>query len=1621
LYSQTYTPDADGLFPWQNRGSAPNYTIESCDSPFTVPSNGPQFTIKEYRTDGGAAETYLEGNTHIVGFYEPGGAFLGLTDKQAKNQYIVTYTFYFLPPETGRYTFYFAGTGKVKLSIDTAVEVMYDGKTTSVADWVALDGLTSYCYSVNSGLNSTGYYMTAGTAYSIVIQYHKTGDEAGFVALFANNGNYRIPMPLMAGTANDSVTMLSYVELPDIASVNIDVADREASKLTFTVPLAASAASLRGYYYSSASDAYINPAANQTIKKKRLVRANIGYGNETTQAFVGHISDTEVIRTPEGSDLLKVTCSDFAERLNRTISIAYPDALDYWIAGYLSDNSPMSIVSGTTKPASFDYFELYKVIIVLLLRAGIDSTLLQGQFWSREDSSGAVVDSVPLIPDYAITLDGNIKYSGAISIGSEEQEFAWPGNTGEFISDVLFKILDNFGLTITFNPFNDGAPQILAPNAPELTIVGRQLDNFIVRPYTDFNTSFPSWWNIGSDYNYQKFLYFSSEDPGNRIVTDYAYVGVKLKNSSDYISLGGALSQRRQGWILVQKGSYYSFSAYIKNTSGNSTTARLYINTRQHPSADAGQFDYLHPWNRASLGTVTASSDWTRYSVIKQATQTEWINVILKMDHSLDSIYVDAICMKQEKTLTAYSEFSDNKEWKVKAATNALGGEYLETQSASATLDMVIAGSRFDIVTVLGPDGGAFDTSGVADDDVDTCSYTIYRSFDNAIIKSETGMNLFYPANFKESYPFLPNIINTSSFESGDVGDWGVKSVVNIWDAIATDIMAYDGTYSVLIAGTVAASSGIFYVSIPTVSGRTYALSLRYYVSSKTGSPTIQAGTSAGLTTLDNSLCVGSDRNDWSYGTIQFTASASTTELQIKTTGIVVMYVDAIQVEELYDAISPTSSLVAYYDGESATGSNETIFSVTTNTGGDPLKYDVYRIRISAKNASYTTRINAIRAYGINYSEAEDTFLTGEESEVPGTITRLSLTGSSSDVRNDCIVVGARTTTAVAGDSGNENGQGLANDFYFARTVAVDSLYDKTASNYVGFPYQTLIHEPELRSQNRAKHISYMLVKRYNTFSRSADYAMIGYPNMSMYACIALSDSYKSTISNTTNLWVTGYSHSLAPKMFLTDVKTTPFAPWQSYLPKARPFYFSSDTIIRNLELVDESNPNAVMGPATPYDPYDSEAGDFVRVRFDLAIDCHLKVEIRDYYTDTIVAILTDPENKNENEGYVKSEAGEILYRWDGVNSVDLGERTYNAINMVGADDMGDGWYSVEHSAAGAWYEDDDGYKYGKFYVVITAKELSNLSTYRYSSKDSAHEQYIYTYRGATTTYKTELLPLLNYNENYVDSQYKTFGPEGLGVHVEPITSGRSVYQVEVEAKLMSFHHMVIVSSQTTAAFPDPYSPSVDSDFTYHIATALVDASIGEPDIGVNFVWDKIVTNGKNLKVYDGVLRVESLYDLAGGDWGYLVDKMGESKDTSAYRLWRRGNEWGTSGTKTFYWCPAVRIVLKLKDKSGRLRKYLHYAFWKPAEFSDKISIKVKNESGYIDRLIKEDRWAGYGYSYKTYGEYAARPPVKNWFFWDKASNARYSEEEVGGYPNIAGLNGEVYLWFYEVGSESWT
>lgn len=1615
MYTVNYPASTDGLAPWQSRMSTPAKKIEICQTPFSVPSDGISFSI----VDKDKSATVLSGNVPAIGFYEPSpGAFLGMSAENS-NDYVITYSGYFIPPEPGNYTFYFAAIGKVRMKLGGSYLRIANAK--EAGGWYDLTDMPELAYTTTSSLSGNNTGQNISSAVQFVIEYWKTGFDAAFVAMFKNDKNYQVPIPISAGVANDSSALKSYSELPLISDISIDVAERKASEMVFTVPLISKSSGERGYYYDEALDAFVYSGDSSIfIKAKRLIRGYVGYGSTLTKQFVGRVIDFKISRSKNSADMLVVTCHDFMEMLKESLTLSYPDWLDYAMCGYLSDDSMKNagvIVSGTTKPPAWDYFPLHKVVTCMLFRGGIDATLMQGRYWKQFSGSG-VADTTALIPDYGIILDGNIYYSGTVIINEEDKknDFNWPGDTGESVLDSLLKILDNFGLSLGFLGYYDGAPTIIAPNSPSSVTSGRSLANSVSPSLATFG-AYSSGWAVPSQ-SYESSAIVSSQegDVGQRVVSGAGPEGanaINITSPTDTLLLGST-SGGLGSWMTVYKGNKYTFGIYAKNLDSKPMSARLRVATEAHPDKESG--DWLHPWNNIEIGEIVG--DWKQYSVTLTAANTERMLPFVKFDSSGD-VLVSQAAISPGATPQTYLASESSGGWIVKAASNAIGGEFQETSKSGAFLEAVVSGSRIEIIVAKGPDGGPQDGG-------PTCSYQVKRESDGSVVIPETDLNLFYAPYFSDDYPFGANYVNNGSFESGLDG-WTKKGLSGDISLSATDAKPYDSGSS-LWYDSKAGASGEIYQDIQTVEGNAYLFSAMSFRTLFTAGSLVKARISYGASIIKESN-LPLDEEEWLTSSLSFTAKGATTRISFIFSGAVQGYVDKVKVECTSTPASSNSSIRCYYDGVDQSGSNPCVITIKSLPSGSALQSDTYRVRITSKTNYYKTRIDAIRAYAINYDAPEDEFVSGPHSGARGSLNSYEVVSTSSDMRNDCIVVGGRYTTSVADESRGEVPTDMADAYYFARAVDPESLYKKSARNYLGFPSQTIVVEPELKSTRRAEHISKMVVGRYGMLSNKVDIVTTGYPNMSVFSCIALVDTTKGTIPN--NLyWVTGYRHTLRDGYFITSVNVTSSPPWTPYIPKYKPVGDDVDSMIRDVSIVNEANPRIPMDPDNPYDPYLSESRKYIRVQFDLLIDCHLRVEVIDKFSNVTVAVLTDPTASKENDGYAKYEAGRIELRWDGVNSFKLaGGRSYNENEGENhnKEKIGSGYYVVEHCKDGDWFKNDDGKSFGRFYVVISVKDMATLFPYKYSTDVSGQQSYIYTKRGPTTEYNVSYGSKIDSNNQYASSPPEFVPSAGMEVSLSCLTKDRKLYQAGIEANLMVSFAVV---TKTTGSFSWWVGSSYQQKKVAVGVTMLNGNNFSEGQNNAesrSFLESITLIDGKSLKQYSGILRIENIFSFDSINWGFYIDKIvekaGSTELAKQYKnAWTRSSRISDSGseTKQYYVCPAVRFVTVCTDKSGRIRKFCHYAFWRPAHSAGEPLDRIRISGSSVGWYNKPEMNIQYTTDvYQSDAEWGNCKEFVAFEFFQK-SGTRFDETPEKGYPNIKGLSGRHYMWFYKCGEVKW-
>jgi len=234
-----------------------------------------------------------------------------------------------------------------------------------------------------------------------------------------------------------------------------------------------------------------------------------------------------------------------------------------------------------------------------------------------------------------------------------------------------------------------------------------------------------------------------------------------------------------------------------------------------------------------------------------------------------------------------------------------------------------------------------------------------------------------------------------------------------------------------------------------------------------------------------------------------------------------------------------------YFDGvQNDTGINPSYLFIA-----DGLPYDEYNIKVESIDSSYPVYLEGLLAYDQDLNTPLEIFYTGD-SQHKGNISKLNTTTEYENQRNEAIVIGKRLGTLFYTDSaGNEiavNPNNETSIYVQSATRDLNSIYNASASNFVGHTRNTIITDPSIINQHQADFISYNVVNDYGSPKENANFSMVGNPKLQPGDCIAVVDDFKYGIDSSNYLWVTKVSNSFE-KTYITQIETSPIKPVNSF------------------------------------------------------------------------------------------------------------------------------------------------------------------------------------------------------------------------------------------------------------------------------------------------------------------------------------------------------------------------------------------------------------------------------------------------------------------------------------------
>lgn len=232
-----------------------------------------------------------------------------------------------------------------------------------------------------------------------------------------------------------------------------------------------------------------------------------------------------------------------------------------------------------------------------------------------------------------------------------------------------------------------------------------------------------------------------------------------------------------------------------------------------------------------------------------------------------------------------------------------------------------------------------------------------------------------------------------------------------------------------------------------------------------------------------------------------------------------------------------------YYDGPDETGINPCVQYI-------PFKYYDY---------------HTVYIAGLGYSVDLDGMLVYDDANVSkvatfnsdSNIASLSADTRSHDMRNEVYVYGKLSGEYVGiSDDGTipPNPNNPIYRYFSSITRDIGSIYNKSASNYVGRPLRMIIQDPGITSTDQANRISYNVLSNYREPSKLVNCSILYHPLLEINDCVAIQDKAKGYVASTNSLWIDGIDTNISVSggkvKFMTDLELNPTRPPDGLWPK---------------------------------------------------------------------------------------------------------------------------------------------------------------------------------------------------------------------------------------------------------------------------------------------------------------------------------------------------------------------------------------------------------------------------------------------------------------------------------------
>lgn len=237
-----------------------------------------------------------------------------------------------------------------------------------------------------------------------------------------------------------------------------------------------------------------------------------------------------------------------------------------------------------------------------------------------------------------------------------------------------------------------------------------------------------------------------------------------------------------------------------------------------------------------------------------------------------------------------------------------------------------------------------------------------------------------------------------------------------------------------------------------------------------------------------------------------------------------------------------------YYNGIAGNiGYNPTYFKVASG-----LPYDIYEVKITnIASGSQKVFANAILSYERDNLTplANITVIRSAENVYPGNIISFDYTDSSSDMRNDVVVVGKSKGMETRGTEFNEQKY-----FYVGRGIDVQSIYNPNAINYIGRYRSGMVVSNRIASDERANFMAFSILSRLRNPGKKCSFEVQGNPFIEVHDPFVAIDEQNDIIND--RRWITSIITGISDNNIIkSSIESQDFEPYGSYIKRPRISY----------------------------------------------------------------------------------------------------------------------------------------------------------------------------------------------------------------------------------------------------------------------------------------------------------------------------------------------------------------------------------------------------------------------------------------------------------------------------------